>query len=344
MKNVLLILALLCACQARAQVTMQFGGTPSGGCPQNGTWNDIIHGNLYWCASSGGPFTWTQVNGGGGGASLFTSFQFASNTPITTTGNYFHLTNGTGLSQSYSGAGTSGSPYVATLSLTIPVPYTSGGTNAITQAAAAVNIALDGSTAVGDSGYCSHVTTGLCDTFSIFAGNGTGTRVYSQNNSGAPGWLADSTTVNGQTCTLGSTCTVTGQTVYGETFTIGSGLTRYFGIAFSSAFSGTESQVMVVSDGTHTFSNFTCWASATTGGTTAALTTTFTMRKNGTTPSNAPNVSINSGSTSGGYSGSFYAQDSSDTMSVVVGDSWDVMIVTGGSIPTLYWNCSVRQQ
>ena len=63
-----------------------------------------------------GTNTWSSIGTGGGG--LFTSFQFGSNSPIVLSNTYFQLTYSSDLSAStYSGAGTSGSPYVATLAL-----------------------------------------------------------------------------------------------------------------------------------------------------------------------------------------------------------------------------------
>jgi hypothetical protein len=65
--------------------------------------------------------------GGGGGSSLFTSFQFASNTAMTGSGIYFQLVPGTGLTSTYTGAGTSGSPFIGTLTLGNPSATTLGG-------------------------------------------------------------------------------------------------------------------------------------------------------------------------------------------------------------------------
>lgn len=59
--------------------------------------------------------------------SLFASYQFASNAAITSTGNYFQLVPGVGLTSSYSGSGSSGSPYIATLTLANPSASTLGG-------------------------------------------------------------------------------------------------------------------------------------------------------------------------------------------------------------------------
>jgi hypothetical protein len=58
-----------------------------------------------------------------GGSSLFTSFQFGSNTAMTGSGIYFQLTYGTGLMSSYSGSGTSGSPFIGTLNVASATQY-----------------------------------------------------------------------------------------------------------------------------------------------------------------------------------------------------------------------------
>ena len=125
--------------------------------------------------------------------SLFALYQFASNTAITTTGNYFQLKPGVGLTSSYSGAGSSGSPYIATLTLDNPSATTLGGTESKTCASHNwINVISTG----GVPTCTQPASTDLSDYGSIpnaaFANSGT--------------------TVNGQSCILGSTCTIPIQT------------------------------------------------------------------------------------------------------------------------------------
>jgi len=60
--------------------------------------------------------------GGGGGGGIFSSYQVDSNPAITTNTNYFKLASGTGLSSTWTGSGTSGSPYIATLNVSQAAP------------------------------------------------------------------------------------------------------------------------------------------------------------------------------------------------------------------------------
>lgn len=90
------------------------GSVGNGNCPQ-------FSGATGVLGDSGAPCS------GSGGSSLFTSWQFASQTAITGTGQYFQLVPGTGLTSSYSGAGTSGSPFIGTLILANPSATTLGG-------------------------------------------------------------------------------------------------------------------------------------------------------------------------------------------------------------------------
>ena len=66
-----------------------------------------------------------------GGTNIFDSFQFAANSPITSAGNYLQLTYDSTLTSTYTGSGTSGSPYIATLKLPATAvsagSYTFGG-------------------------------------------------------------------------------------------------------------------------------------------------------------------------------------------------------------------------
>jgi hypothetical protein len=57
----------------------------------------------------------TDLDTGGGGSALFTSFQVDSNTAITGSSKYFQLVSGSGISSNQSGTGTVGDPYIATL-------------------------------------------------------------------------------------------------------------------------------------------------------------------------------------------------------------------------------------
>jgi hypothetical protein len=68
-------------------------------------------------ASSTGLFSGTGADCGAGGSSIFTSFQFGTNTAVTGTGNYFQLTYDSNFAPTYSGSGTVGSPFIATLKL-----------------------------------------------------------------------------------------------------------------------------------------------------------------------------------------------------------------------------------
>jgi hypothetical protein len=63
----------------------------------------------------------------GSGSSLFSSFQIGNNTPITTTGNYFEMFPGNGMSFQYSGNGTLSDPYVQKVNSL----YTPTGTNGV---------------------------------------------------------------------------------------------------------------------------------------------------------------------------------------------------------------------
>ncbi len=77
----------------------------------------VVNGHCPQFSGTTGLVTDTGAVCGSGGSSLFASWQFASNAAITGTGQYFQLLPGTGLTSSYSGAGTSGSPFIATLTL-----------------------------------------------------------------------------------------------------------------------------------------------------------------------------------------------------------------------------------
>lgn len=64
-----------------------------------------------------------------------------------------------------------------------------GGTGASTAAGAFLNLA-PASTAVGDMIYCSHVTTGVCDTWSKLPANTSGTQWLQQTSAGIPSWTS----------------------------------------------------------------------------------------------------------------------------------------------------------
>lgn len=125
--------------------------------------------------------------------SLFASYQFASNTAITATGTYFQLVPGIGLTSSYTGAGSSGSPYIATLTLANPSASTLGGTESF----AAV----------------SHQWIRQISTAGVPTASQPASTDLSDYGSIPNAALANAaTTVNTETCTLGSTCTIPFQT------------------------------------------------------------------------------------------------------------------------------------
>lgn len=64
----------------------------------------------YFCGPTDNNWTF--------GTSLFTSFKVDSNAAMTAAGTYFQLNHGTNVTISWSGSGTSGSPYVATINAT----------------------------------------------------------------------------------------------------------------------------------------------------------------------------------------------------------------------------------
>lgn len=67
------------------------------------------------------------------------------------------------------------------------VPIAQGGTNASSAAAALVTL-LPAGTQIGDILYCSAYSTGACTTWSLFAGNSSGTKTLQENSSGTPAW------------------------------------------------------------------------------------------------------------------------------------------------------------
>lgn len=81
------------------------------------------------------------------------------------------------------GGGAGGAP-TATFAT---VPINKGGTNAITAAAALVNL-FPTASEVGDVVYCSAFSSGNCTAWSIFAGNTSGTNCFTENTSGVPAW------------------------------------------------------------------------------------------------------------------------------------------------------------
>ncbi|MHB8754958.1 MAG: hypothetical protein ACYC92_08390 [Candidatus Acidiferrales bacterium] len=79
-----------------------------------GTWTN---GNCLQAGGSPGliAVTASACGTGGSGGGLFSSFQIGANAPITSAGNYFQLAAGNNVTLGLTGAGTSASPYVATI-------------------------------------------------------------------------------------------------------------------------------------------------------------------------------------------------------------------------------------
>jgi hypothetical protein len=90
-----------------------------------------------------------ECSGGGGGSSIFTSYQFGANTAITGSGNYFQLAYDSNFNPTYSGSGTVGSPFVATLSLANVINAVTGFT--VGGAAAANHLLVGNATAYVDA-------------------------------------------------------------------------------------------------------------------------------------------------------------------------------------------------
>jgi hypothetical protein len=76
-----------------------------------------------------------------------------------------------------------------------------------------LNSSMPTATRNGDIAYWN---SGAASWWQTLAGNNSGTQVLSENSSGTPAWLASSTTVDGQSCVLGSTCqtAIAGQSDY----------------------------------------------------------------------------------------------------------------------------------
>lgn len=98
-------------------VKLAYSTPPADGC---GTWSSGTLGSTGVACGSGG----------GGGTNIFDSFQFGANTAITTPANYLQITYDSTLTSTYTGAGSSGSPFIGTLGLSTtavtPASYTFG--------------------------------------------------------------------------------------------------------------------------------------------------------------------------------------------------------------------------
>ena len=145
----------------------------------------------------------------GSGSSIFTSFQPGSNTAITGTGNYFQIALGSGMTDGgVTGAGTSGSPYVWTIGSTGGgsglSSFTTGNLSPLFTAALGANPTTAPALAFILSSAAQN---------SVLAGPPTGgagapsyqtaPTISAANMTGFP-----SVTVNTETCSLGSSCTI----------------------------------------------------------------------------------------------------------------------------------------
>src|ERR1700683_361423 len=173
-KLLFILVALICPALAHAQNTgmyivpiQQTGGinaTSLQGVPLNtnlpGVNQCLVYDGTEWSPSS-------NCGGGGGGGSIFTSFTLGGNTPITGVGNFLQITATAPITfGTMTGTGTSGSPFVAPLSLANSgaTPGTYSCINGTVTAQGLFTAVTNGSCCGGGGGIWSGIT-----------GNGTNT-------------------------------------------------------------------------------------------------------------------------------------------------------------------------
>lgn len=185
---------------------------------------------------------------------------------------------------------TSGVPLISQGSAANPIFGTAvvagGGTGATTAAGALVNL-LPAGTQIGDLLYCSAYSTGACTTWSLLAGNNSGTKVLQENASGTPSWGTAGGGGGGPTyvdITADQTINATGlQNVTGLSFPV-SASTNYSAVCrvVAEATGSTTTAFTFTGPASPTFLYFAMSANQTnftTFGTTGTLTTSTSANK-----------------------------------------------------------------